>query len=39
MSEYTDGEHKLEIARVSLGIANLRYQEELRKMKDNEEEK
>lgn len=34
-----DGEHKLEIARVSLGIANLRYQEELRKMKDNEEEK
>ena len=34
-----DGEHKLEIASVSLGIANLRYQEELRKMKDNEEEK
>lgn len=27
-----DGEHKLEIARVSLGIANLRYKEELRKV-------
>ena len=34
-----DGEHKLKIARVSLELANLRYKEELRKMKDNEEEK
>ena len=27
-----DGEHKLEIARVSLELANLRYKEELRKV-------
>lgn len=27
-----DGEHKLEVARVSLEIANLRYKEELRKV-------
>ena len=32
-----DGEHKLEIARVSLGIANLRYQEELRKVNEGKE--
>ena len=34
-----DGKHKLEIARVASGMANLRYQEELSKVYNNEEEK
>lgn len=34
-----DSEHKLEIARAGFALSRLRYQEELRKMNDEEEEK